>query len=84
MENGYRIVLPSLASLVFLAVFLLIVDDAYRSALVREYVKVVLRDADWERILTKYNISWVFESANSRLSNLLIERQDWRPIYAIN
>ena len=84
MENGYRIVLPSLASLVFLAVFLLIVDDAYRSALVREYVKVVLRDADWERILTKYNISWVFESANSRLSNPLIERQDWRPIYAIN
>jgi len=57
-------------------------DDAYGSALFREYVKVVSLDPDWETILTKYNINWIFESANAPLSTLFLERQDWRLIYA--
>jgi hypothetical protein len=58
--------------------------DMYGASLVREYVKVVGLDPDWERLLDKCDINWVFHPTDSPLSILLLERSDWRLIYADN
>lgn len=36
------------------------------------------------KILNKYNINWVIYSADSPLSHLLAERDDWKLVYADN
>ena len=56
--------------------------DMYGASRIREYIKVIGINPDWQSVLDKYNINWAFQPANSPLSLLLLERQDWRLIYA--
>jgi hypothetical protein len=48
----------------------------------KEYSQVVYLDPSWETVLQKYKINWIFETAGGPLSTLLLERPDWRLIYA--
>jgi len=36
----------------------------------------------WDEVLKKYNINWIIYNANSSLSLLLMEIDDWKLIYA--
>ncbi|HWP58701.1 MAG TPA: hypothetical protein VNL14_12490 [Candidatus Acidoferrales bacterium] len=56
--------------------------DMYGASVVKDYLKVTQVSPEWEQILDKYNISWIFESPAAPLSTLLLEREDWRLIYA--
>lgn len=48
----------------------------------KEYYKVIELKPDWERILEKYKINFIFFPADSMFSKFLLERQDWRLIYS--
>ena len=58
----------------------------------RNFARVVLpyvRKSHWMRlcehnmeVLEKYNINWIMYNANSALSLFLLERDDWKMIYA--
>ena len=36
----------------------------------------------WNEVLKKYDISWIIYNANSALSLFLMQRDDWKLIYA--
>jgi hypothetical protein len=57
-------------------------SDMYGSSLMKDYIDVVFLAPDWNNILDKYKINWVFENSNSALSVLLSQTRDWRLIYA--
>jgi len=46
-----------------------------------DYLRVATISPGWEETLQKYNINWVFISANSPLSMVLLEKKEWRRIY---
>jgi hypothetical protein len=48
----------------------------------KEYIKVVRIEQGWDEVLKKYNINWFIYNANSSLSQFLLERDDWKLIYA--
>ena len=56
--------------------------DMYGAARVKEYLKVSLAEPGWEGILDKYHMTWVLHDPNSMLSKLLLERKDWKLVYA--
>ena len=56
--------------------------DMYGSERLKEYNKVVNFEAGWESVMKKYDINWVFYTANSPLCRYLRDRVGWRLIYA--
>ena len=49
----------------------------YGEALTKEYERVVTLGEDWERILAKYNVTWVIVRANTPLAEALSTSGDW-------
>jgi hypothetical protein len=56
--------------------------DMYGSERMKEYYKVIRFESGWEKIIEKYNINWIIYNADSELSRFLMERKNWRLIYA--
>ena len=57
-------------------------SDMYGVERMKEYFKVTGVEQGWDKVLTKYNINWIIYDANSFLSRFLLERDDWKLIYA--
>lgn len=57
-------------------------SDMYGVERMKEYIKVARIETGWDKVLKKYNINWIIYNANSALSQLLLERDDWKLIYA--
>ena len=57
-------------------------SDMYGVDIMKEYFKVARVKPGWDEVLQKYNITWIIYNANSALSLFLIERDDWKLIYA--
>ena len=57
-------------------------SDMYGVDILKEYLKLVRVKPGWEEVLKKYNFSWIIYNANSTLSVVLMERNDWKLIYA--
>jgi hypothetical protein len=58
-------------------------SDMYGDFWGEQYVAVArLRRPNWEEALEKNNISWIFFGAKTPLSMLLLEKKNWRLIYA--
>src|SRR4030043_2383878 len=57
-------------------------SDMYGVKRMKEYIKVVRIEQGWDVVLKKYNINWIIYGANSALSQFLLERNDWKLIYA--
>ncbi len=50
--------------------------------ILKEYNKVTNLEPGWEDVFKKYNISWVFYGANSRLTSALRQSSKWKLIYS--
>ncbi len=59
-------------------------NDMYGMEHMQDYFRVTSLAKDWEDVLEKYDIQWIFFNANSLLSRHLLEREDWHLIYADN
>jgi hypothetical protein len=57
-------------------------SDMYGEKRMKEYYKVAHFKSGWEEIMEKYNINWIIYDADSPLSRFLMERKDWKLIYA--
>jgi hypothetical protein len=57
-------------------------SDMYGAERVKEWFKVGHFKPGWEKIIEKYNINWIIFNADSVLSRFLIEKNDWKLIYA--
>jgi hypothetical protein len=57
-------------------------SDMYGVKRMKEYIKVARIEQGWDEVLKKYNINWIIYNANSPLSQFLLERSDWKLIYA--
>jgi len=57
-------------------------SDMYGADRMKEYRKVLYVYPGWDEVLKKYNINWVIYNANTPLSMFLMERDDWKLIYA--
>ena len=56
--------------------------DMYGVDRLKEYLKVAKVKSGWDEVFKKYNINWIIYNANSSLSLLLMEIDDWKLIYA--
>lgn len=56
--------------------------DMYGSERIKEYFKVARIEAGLYDVLKKHNINWIIFDARSALSQFLIQRDDWKLIYA--
>lgn len=56
--------------------------DMYGAERLKEYYKVSSFKQGWEKVIQKYNISWVMFGANTPLSRHLLIHKDWKLIYA--
>jgi len=56
--------------------------DMYSKQETEEYLKVAGVERGWEDVLKKYDITWIIYNNESVLSNVLLERDDWRLIYS--
>ena len=57
-------------------------SDMYGVEILKEYIKVATVKPGWDEVLKKYNIDWIIYNAKTSLSVLLMERDDWKLIYA--
>jgi len=57
-------------------------EDVYGEIWVRQYLRVANIQPGWNKVLDKNDITWVFSSAGSPLSTILLENQEWGLIYA--
>ena len=57
-------------------------SDMYGEKRAKEYSKVISLAAGWEEVFDKYDIGWVFFDADSILARFLLEKGQWRLIYA--
>ncbi|RZB37651.1 MAG: hypothetical protein SRB2_00753 [Desulfobacteraceae bacterium Eth-SRB2] len=57
-------------------------SDMYGVDRLKEYMKVARVEPGWDEVLEKYKINWIIYNANSPLSLLLMEKDDWKLIYA--
>lgn len=57
-------------------------SDMYGVDILKEYLKVIGIRPGWDEVLEKYNVNWIMYNANSALSLFLLERDDWKLIYA--
>lgn len=57
-------------------------SDMYGTERMKEYFKVAGIEKGWDKVLKKYDISYIIYNSKSSLSNFLLERKDWKLIYA--
>jgi hypothetical protein len=57
-------------------------SDMYGVDIMKEYLKVISVNPGWDEVLKKYNITWIIYNAKTSLSVMLMERDDWKLIYA--
>ena len=57
-------------------------SDMYGTDIAKEYLKVRNFEQEWEKIIEKYDISWIIYNANSVFSRFLLQNNDWKLIYA--
>jgi len=57
-------------------------SDMYGTERMKEYFKVTGIETGWDKVLEKYDINWIIYNADSTLSNFLLQRDDWKLIYA--
>jgi hypothetical protein len=57
-------------------------NDMYGMEHMKDYLRVIRLDREWENVLETYDIQWIFFDAESLLSRYLHERPDWHLIYA--
>jgi len=57
-------------------------SDMYGTDIMKEYLKVISIRRGWDDVLKKYNINWIIYNANTSLSTFLMQRDDWKLIYA--
>jgi len=57
-------------------------SDMYGTEIMKDYLKVISIKQGWEEVLKKYNINWIIYNAKTSLSMFLMERDDWKLIYA--
>jgi hypothetical protein len=57
-------------------------SDMYGVKNMKEYMKVTKLEPGWQDVLTKYDINWIFYDADSALSTFLLQRPEWKLIYA--
>ncbi|MDI6801272.1 MAG: hypothetical protein QMD01_04355 [Thermodesulfovibrionales bacterium] len=57
-------------------------SDMYGAKIMKEYFKIARLEPGWEDVIKKYDINWIIYNANSPLSLFLMERRDWKLIYA--
>jgi len=57
-------------------------SDMYGTDIAKEYLRVVRFKHGWEKIIEKYNITWIIYNANSVFSRFLLQNDDWKLIYA--
>ena len=56
--------------------------DMYGEAWGSQYLNIVTMRPGWEEVVEKNNFSWVFIGAEVPLSSVLLEKKNWRLIYA--
>jgi hypothetical protein len=54
----------------------------YGTDILKEYFKVRHFKHGWEKIIEKYDITWIIYNANSVFSRFLLQNDDWKLIYA--
>jgi hypothetical protein len=57
-------------------------SDMYGEKMIKEYFKIVRIKPEFDDVLNKYDIKWIFFNARSTLSQYLLMRDDWKLIYA--
>lgn len=57
-------------------------SDMYGSDRMKEYFKVARIEPGWEEVLNKYKINFIVFDASSSLSLFLMQRNEWKLIYA--
>ncbi len=57
-------------------------NDMYGVKVFKEYYTVIGFEAGWEKVLEKYNVTWIIFNSNSLLSRYLLQNKDWCLIYA--
>lgn len=57
-------------------------SDMYGTAMIKEYFKIINFKPEWEELLDKYNITWIFYGTDSTLIRYLQHRPDWCLIYS--
>lgn len=57
-------------------------SDMYGADRMKEYFKITRIQPGWDKVIEKYNIDWIIFNSNSALSLFLMERDEWKLIYA--
>lgn len=57
-------------------------SDMYGAEHIKEYYKITRIERGWEEALKKYDINWIIYNDKSTLSQFLLQRDDWKLIYA--
>jgi hypothetical protein len=57
-------------------------SDMYGAERIKEYYKITRIEPGWEDVLKKYDINWIIYNDKSTLSQFLLQREDWKLIYA--
>jgi hypothetical protein len=57
-------------------------SDMYGVARMKEYNKITGFGPGWEKIMERYNMTWIIFDARSALSRYLLAKPDWRLVYA--
>ncbi len=57
-------------------------SDMYGVKRMKEYFNIMSFQPGWEKIIDKYRIGWIIYNADSELCRYLLERPDWKLIYA--
>jgi hypothetical protein len=57
-------------------------SDMYGAERIKEYYKLTRIEPGWEDVLKKYDINWIIYNDKSTLAQFLLQRDDWRLIYA--
>ncbi len=57
-------------------------SDMYGAQRIKEYYEITRIEPGWEDVLKKYDINWIIYNNKSTLSQFLLQRDDWKLIYA--
>jgi len=57
-------------------------SDMYGATWGNQYIVIARLQPDWEAVIEKNDFSWIFFGAKTPLSMLLLEKKNWRLIYA--
>jgi hypothetical protein len=57
-------------------------SDMYGVERMKKYFKVIRLERGWDEVLNDYDINWFIYPAKSALSTFLLQRDDWKLIYA--